>query len=129
MKRTLLLAAICGSALSLAACQSEPEVIDTRPPNPLEAELANAAPVELPPAIRANVTFRCRDNSLAYVEFFQGDKQVTVRTDREGERTVLRASEAGQPFTAEGYSLSGDTENVTLKLPAKDELTCRAGPA
>lgn len=126
MTRPFLFAATALAALSLAACQNEPEVVDNRAPNPLESQLANAAPVELPPAIKANVTFRCRDNSLVYVEFFAGDKLANLRSERGGTPTALRAPEAGQPYVAEGYSLSGDTENITLKQPGKDELTCRA---
>jgi hypothetical protein len=126
MKAILPPAAAILAALSLSACQSEPEVVDTRPRNPLEAELRNAPAVELPPAITAQVTFRCRDNSLAYVEFFQGDTQVSVRAEQDAPRTILRAPEPGQPFVAEGYSLSGDPRNITLTQPGKPEQTCRA---
>lgn len=126
MKTITLPVAAMIAALSLAGCQSEPEVVDTRPRNPLEAELRNAPAVELPPAITAQVTFRCRDNSLAYVEFFQGSEQVTVRSEQDGARTVLRAPAAGEAFVADGYSLTGDPQNITLTQPGKPEQTCRA---
>ncbi|MEZ0495718.1 hypothetical protein [Sphingomonas sp. IW22] len=123
MKNILPLAA-AAAALSLAACNNEPEVIDTRPRDPYAAELANAAPVELPPAMKASVSFRCKDNSLLYVDFFQGDKLANLRTEKGGTPTALTAEEAGQPLTAEGYSLTGDEENITVKVPGKDEMTC-----
>lgn len=114
------------AALPLAACQSEPETVTSVAPDPLADQKAAAAPVELPPAIRAQVSFRCRDNSLVYVDFFAGDRQVNFRTERGTPPTTLTAETAGGPYTAEGYSVTGDAENITLKQPGKDELTCRA---
>lgn len=124
MTLRILPIAAAAAALSLAACKPEPQVIDTRAPDPLASELANAAPVELPPAMKASVSFRCKDNSLVFVDFFQGDKQANLRTKKDGAPIQLKAEEAGQPLTAEGYSLTGDQENITLKQPGKDELSC-----
>ena len=76
MKNPILLAA---PLLVLAACNSQPkqpEVLDSNP-DPMANRLANAAPVELPPSIRADKTFRCADGSLVGVVFFNGDKQAT----------------------------------------------------
>jgi len=116
--------------LSLAACDAnsnQVQEIDTRAPDPMAAQLANAAPVELPPAMTANVTFRCKDNSLIYVDFFQGDKQVTLRTDKAGTPTLLKAPEAGKPYTGEGgFELSGTPKSVTVTLPGKEAQTCKA---
>ncbi|WP_033921527.1 hypothetical protein [Sphingomonas sp. 37zxx] len=127
MKHRILPAVAVLAALSLAACQqAEPEVIDTRAPDPLAAQKEKAAPVELPPAIRGNVAFRCKDNSLLYVEFFDGDKQVKVRSEPGGTPTQLRAPEAGQPYVAEGYSLTGDMEKITVTQPGKGEQSCHA---
>jgi hypothetical protein len=125
MKHLLPLAA-AAAALSLAACQNEPEVVDTRAPNPLASELANAAPVELPPSMKGSVSFRCQPgNGLVFVDFFQGDKLANLRTEKGGTPTVLRAEEAGQPLTAEGgYSLTGDMKNIKVTIPGKGDLTC-----
>lgn len=126
MTKSLPLAALA-SLLALAACNKPaPEVVDTTAPDPNRAALANAAPVELPPAVRADVTLRCKDNSLVYVTFFQGDKQVNVRTEKTGQPTQLKAPAAGEPYTAEGYSLTGNEKNITLKQPGKGSLTCHA---
>jgi hypothetical protein len=124
MKSLLPFAA--AAIITLAACNQtkQPQVIDANP-DPMATQLANAAPVELPPAITGDKTFRCKDQSLAYVTFFQGDKQVVVRTEQNGTATTLKAPEAGQPFTAEGgWSLKGDQQNITLKTPTKPSLTC-----
>lgn len=114
--------------LALAACnsQSSPEVVDSNP-DPLAANLANAAPVELPPAIKADKTMRCKDGSLVYVTFFEGDKQAVVRTAKDGSPTMLKSDEAGKPRTAEGgWSMTGNTTEVTLTQPGKAALTCHA---
>lgn len=127
MKTPLLIAAVA-PLLALAACNNSksPEVVDSNP-DPLATELANAAPVELPPAIKAEKSFRCKDNSLVYVTFFEGDKQANIRTEKDGTRTILRAETAGEPRTAEGgWSLTGDPANITLEQPGKPALTCRS---
>jgi hypothetical protein len=112
----------------LAACNSssEPEKLDPNP-DPMATELANRAPVELPPAIKAEKSLRCKDNSLVYVTFFEGDKQAVVRTEKGGAATMLKAPEKGQPLVAEGgWSMTGDVDAITLTRPEKGEITCHA---
>ena len=117
------------AAALLAACNSQPEqaqVLDSNP-DPMASSLANAAPVELPPAIKADKTMRCKNGDLAYVTFFQGDKQAVVRTEKGGTPTVLKAAEAGQPLTAEGgWSMTGNTDAVEIAVPGKGKLSCHA---
>ena len=114
--------------LALAACNSQPadpQVIDTNP-DPMATELANAGAIELPPSIKAEKTMRCKDNSLVYVTFFQGDKQAFVRTEQGGTPTTLTAANPGDPLIAEGgWQLTGTPDNITLTQPGKGELTCR----
>lgn len=121
--KTLLLSA--AALLALSACQKPAtEVIDTNP-DPMANQLAAAAPVELPPAIKAEKTMRCKDNSLAYVTFFDGDRQAFVRTEQGGPPTTLRAAKAGDPLVAEGgYSLTGGPDTVTLASPGKPAQSC-----
>ncbi|NIJ20648.1 hypothetical protein FHS95_002340 [Sphingomonas naasensis] len=96
-------------------------------PDPMASQLANAAPVELPPAISESVTLRCGDNSLIYVDFFQGNKQVQLKTEKGGPATMLKAPEAGQPFEAAGgYKLTGTPKNVNVTVPGKAAKTCHA---
>ncbi len=115
--------------LTLAACNSQPaapEVVDTNP-DPMATTLANAAPVELPPAIKSEKTLRCKDNSLLYVTFFQGDKQAVVRTKEGGAATTLKSDVAGAPKTADGgWSMVGSETNVTLTQPGKSAQVCHA---
>ncbi|TGX55572.1 hypothetical protein E5A73_00060 [Sphingomonas gei] len=127
MKNPSLIAAAAVALLSLAACENKPEEVTTTAPDPMASQLANAAPVELPPAISESVTLRCGDNSLVYVDFFQGDKQVQLKTVKGGPGTMLKAPEAGQPFEAAGgYKLTGTSKNVTVTVPGKADRTCHA---
>lgn len=126
MKSLPLLSAV--ALLSLAACNSQPkaEVVDTNP-DPMANQLAHAAPIEMPPAIKADKTMRCKDNSLVYVTFFEGDKMAIVRTAKGSSPTQLKAEKAGDPFTADGgWKMTGTPDTVTLTQPGKDALSCKA---
>ena len=87
--------------------------------------LANAAPVELPPSVKANKQFRCKDNSLFFVDYMSDDKTALLRTEKTGTPTKLTAPEAGQPFTAEGgFEVKGSGNDVTVTLPGKGAQAC-----
>lgn len=120
-------AAIAGT-LALAACNVEPETVGPKDNDPQKDALAKAQPVKaLPPAIRESKTYRCRDNSIIYVSFMTDGLSAAVRDRREEPPiATLRASAPGQPFTAEGYSLSGSGQTVTYNSPDKGSQTCRA---
>lgn len=128
MTKPLLPAVAAIALLSLAACdKGQPEVVDSRAPDPMAEQLKNAAPVELPPAIEANVTFRCQPgNTLFYVDFFQGRKLANLRTERGGTPTQVKAAAAGEPFTGGGYTVTGDPKSITYTDPAGKEHSCKA---
>lgn len=128
MHKTSLKILAATALLSLAACggQAEPEIVDSRAPDPLASQIANAAPVELPPAIRARATLRCADNSLVFVDFFQGDLLANFRTEQGAPPVQLTAEEAGQPLSGGGVTVTGTPQQITLEQPGKGTLTCRA---
>lgn len=128
MKNPTLIAAAALVLLPLAACNNQgPEEVSSTAPDPMASQLANAAPIELPPAIAESVTLRCGDNSLVYVDFFQGDKQVQLKTEKAGPATMLKAPEPGQPFEAAGgYKLTGTPKNVNVTVPGKPAKNCHA---
>ena len=112
--------------LVLAACNSKPaspEVLDSNP-DPMATTLANAAPVELPPAIKSEKTLRCKDNTLVYVTFFEGDKQALVKATQTGTPVKLTAEKAGDPLKADGYEMTGTVKAVTLTQPGKPKQLC-----
>lgn len=124
---------------ALAACNPNPTtVVANEAPDPMAAELANAAPVELPPAIAASKTYRCKDNSLVKIDWLSGGQSANLRV---GDATTAVALHAPAPaaeggneiaaapaaMTAEGgYSLKGEAagSNVTLTVPGKGAQTC-----
>ncbi|RUN76755.1 hypothetical protein EJC47_08650 [Sphingomonas sp. TF3] len=110
--------------LMLSACENKPTEVSTVAPDPMAAVLANKAPVELPPAIKKEVTFRCKDNSLVYVTFFQGDKQALVKATEKGTPTKLTAEKPGDPLKADGYEMTGNEKAVTLTQPGKPKQLC-----
>lgn len=115
--------AALAAVLALGACQSEPETIDTNP-DPMANALANATPVELPPSVKESVSYRCKDNSVVYVDFLSDDKSANIRTDKAALPTRVIAANAGEAMTAEGYSLSGMGETVQIAVPGKDAQSC-----
>jgi hypothetical protein len=124
--RTILAAASVAAIFTLAACNREPEVIHAGPPDTQAADLAKAKPVALPPSILASRTYRCKDNSLIYLEFLSDQKTATFRASKGGEATVLLAPEAGQPYVGNGYSVAGSGTTVSFTGPGKGTQSCRA---
>jgi len=118
MNRVALLSALVAAA-ALAGCnKSEP--VDNA---------ANAVvnePLVLPPSIVASKAYRCKDNSLAYVDYLSDGKTATVRDKPEATPTALTMAEPDKPYTAEGYSLTGTatSANVTLTRPGKGSQSC-----
>ena len=130
MIRKLTLFVLCAAALS--ACNSEPDVVGEQP-DPMKDELANAAPVELPPAIAASKTYRCKDNSLVQIDWLAQDKGAYVHGDGQTQ-TWLKPAEPveGQPASTDlvadgGYLLEGNATaaSVTLTQPGKPAQVCR----
>jgi hypothetical protein len=110
----------------LSACNSEPENVTASNNDPDAATIAAAPPVELPPMLTGSRTYRCKDNSLVYIDFFSNNTAL-YKTDKDKPTgTTLTAEAAGKPYVAEGYSVSGNTENISLTAPGKGSTTCKA---
>ena len=125
--RTRLTAAASFAAvILLAGCSAEPETVGNGTNDPDAKTIADAAPVELPPMLTASRTYRCKDNSLVYIDFFSDNKTANLRTEKDGTPTVLTAAEPGKPFEADGYALTGSGAEVTLARPGKGSETCKA---
>ena len=108
MIRNITLLAIAAAAL--AACNSESHTITAnQAPDPMADELANAAPVELPPAIAASKTYRCKDNSLLFIDWYS-DGSARVKTEKGTPCTEVPAPKEGEKPTLVG---SAETPNVT----------------
>jgi len=122
----LLQAAACAGMLLLAACNSQPETLTSGPADDMAGVDNAGAPVKLPPMMTASKTYRCDDNSLVYIDFFNDGVTAHVRKEKNGTPTILTAPEKGKPFVAEGYTLDGTGDNVKLAMPGKKEQSCKA---
>ena len=130
MIRNLSLIALAATAL--AACNNEP-IVGGDTPDPMAGELANAAPVELPPAIATSKTYRCKDNSLVQIDWLAQSKGAYVHGEAQTQTHVKPAEPVeGQPastdLTAEGgYVLKGSptASTVTLTVPGKGAQACK----
>lgn len=111
--------------LALAACnKSQPEVLDTNP-DPMASQIANAAPVELPPAVTDSGIYRCKDNSIVYVDFLGDKTEANVRTAKDGPATHVKAAEAGKPMTGDnGVSVSGSGKTVQIAVKGGAAQSC-----
>jgi len=106
MTRTISLIVLGAAALS--ACNPQPEtIVANEAPDPMAAELANAAPVELPPAIAASKTYRCKDNSLLYIDWYS-DGSARVKTEKGVGGTQVAAPAEGvtSPLTGDAQASS-----------------------
>ena len=128
MRNTQFIAAASIAAfLSLSACKNQPEVVDTNP-DPMKDELAKAAPVELPPAIQASRTYRCKDNSLVFIDFMSNNTAI-VRKEKGAEpplATVTAETAGGAYKSADGYSVSGNSQQITYSSPSGGSQSCKA---
>ena len=118
------------SVAALAGCSNEDHnLVSGGPDDPMANQLANAAPVELPPSIAHSKIYRCKDNTVVYVDWLSDNKSANLRTEKNGSATQLKAAEPGAAMTAEGgYSLSGSSTaaSVSLTRPGTGSQTCKA---
>jgi len=120
MKNLLLIAA---ASAALIACEKETIIEGGNPP----AAVA-AAPVVLPPSITATKTYRCKDSSLVYIDWLSDNQSANLRAEATGTPVQLKAAAAGEPMTAEGYSLTGDAKaaSISVTRPEGGAQSCKA---
>jgi hypothetical protein len=142
MKKNLLLIAPL-SMLALAACnKSETPAAEGEATATAEAP---ATPVELPPAITAQATYRCADNSIVHIDFLGKNEAADIRVGdktaaairvsaekpaapAEGEAAPVEAEAPAGPLkSADGATLlSGSGKQINLKLADKGAQTCKS---
>lgn len=119
MTRTPLLLAIAAAAL--AGCNDSNTIVA----GGHDDDRANQAPatnqpVELPPSILANRTYRCRDNSLVYIDWLSNDT-ARVKASRDEVGVIVAKGEDGS-YVAEGQRLTGDPAATSITVNGK---SCR----
>lgn len=114
MTRTPLLITLIAAAAALAGCDnSDHTIVQGGPADPMANELKNAPPVELPPAITASKAYRCKDNSLVYIDWLSNG----------GARVKKAKTEVGTEIAAGSAELKGDAKASTITYAGK---SCKA---
>ena len=114
------------AALFASACDTEPEVVTFNRYDPMAEALKNAGPVEAPPMIQESRVYRCRDNSLVYIDFYTNNS-AAVRTQRGQPPVATLTAEGGSPpYTGGGYSVSANAAEIRYTSPERGTQTCRS---
>ena len=127
--KTPLLTATAVALLALTACQSKTETTTVANSTTENTTTASTAPIELPPSIKSEGSFRCHgDNSLVKVTFFEAKKDGTMTASVSSPvdaAPVLLSGAAGAPMTADGgWALSGSDKSFDLTAPGKPKQNC-----
>jgi len=104
MKNLLLIAV---ASLALMACEKETIDPGAEKNEIAAANAANAAKVVLPPSITSSKVYRCKDNSLVYIDWLS-DGSARVKADKNDRSTPVKIGVEGTP------SLSGDATAATV---------------
>jgi len=118
MKLKILRATPLAALFLLAACDSQPTTIVAGGPSDPDADKIKAAkPVKLPPAILANKSYRCKDNSLIYIDWFNDNQSANLHLKEKTATPIpLAAPKVGDPFTGGGYTLTGSATAKSVNL-------------
>ena len=128
MNRTPLLI-IAAVAAALAGCNKSDHTIVAGPDiDDPQANVVANGPVALPPSIASSKIYRCKDNSVVYIDWLSDNKSANFRTRQDATPIALTAPEPGKAMVADGYSLSGAPggKTVTLERPGKGSQACTA---
>ena len=122
MNRTLIITTLAATALTACSKESHTIVAGSKGDN----VTVNTADVVLPPAIEASKSYRCKDNSVVYIDWLNDKKTADVRASKQGSATRVMSAEAGKAMTAAGYPLTGtkDSGSVTVERPGKGSQSC-----
>jgi hypothetical protein len=114
--------------LLLSAC-GKPETITAGNLMDPDAEKIKAAPpVKLPPAMLASTTYRCKDNSVVSIDWFNDGTTANIHPKKDASPIALIAPAPGQPYVGSDYEVTGkaDDKSVTVKKPGGSAQACDA---
>src|SRR3546814_4569954 len=77
-------------------------------------------------AVKDSPSYRCKDNSVIYVDFLADDVSANLRTARDATPVALKAAAPGEPFKSGDYELVGSAPSVTATVPGQDTQSCKA---
>ena len=116
--KQLICSTLLVAAAALAGCdQSDHNISATGPYDPQANAGANAT-VTLPPAIAAQKAYRCKDNSLVYVDWYS-DGSARVKNARNEAGTQIPAPPEGNVAEAAPSPLQGSAQSESITYQGK----------
>ena len=106
--RTLSVAAF--ALVAVAGCKPTTVTSGGGPADPTAGEIASAPPVKLPPAMLASKDYRCKDNALVHIDWFNDGTTATFKAGKDGSPVSLTAPAAGQPYVGGDVTVTGTAE-------------------
>ena len=116
MTRTPLLLTLIAAA-AIAGCDNNGQTIVAGPDGTDNSAEVNLADVELPPSIVASHAYRCKDNSLVYIDWLSNDT-ARIKQDRSEVGMTVTKGEDGA-YTADGQRLTGDPKAASITVNGK----------
>jgi hypothetical protein len=117
--KPILCSTLLAAAAALAGCdQSDHNLSATGPYDPQANASANAAEVKLPPAITAQKAYRCKDNSLIYIDWYS-DGSARVKNARTEVGTAVPAPPEGNVAEAAPSPLKGSATAASITYDGK----------
>ena len=114
MTRTFIIT--LAAAAALAGCNKDNHTINGNLPDDQTSDnLAAAAPIQLPPSITASKIYRCKDNSVVYIDWLSDNKSANVRTTKTGAATHVDTSAEGAPLKGDAKASSVTYKGETCK--------------
>ena len=125
LMKNLLLLAVASAALM--GCEKETIDLGAQKNEVAATNAAKAEKVVLPPSITATKKYRCKDNSVVHIDWLSDKMSANFRAEATGTPVQLRSAVAGEPMTAEGYSLTGDAAAASIMLtrPEMGAQSCK----
>jgi hypothetical protein len=120
MKR-IICPTILTAAAALAGCEQE-TIVAQGPYDPRPNAAADAASIKLPPSIMASKTYRCRDNSLIYIDWYS-DGSARVKANPNEAGTSIPAPAEGNVTDAAPSPLTGSANSPSITYAGK---SCKA---
>jgi hypothetical protein len=96
MTKMIFALAAAASLVSLSACDKNDHTIVAG--GPKDTAEVNTVGIVLPPAITASKTYRCKDNSLVFIDWLN-DGTARIKKDKNDVGTTVKLGEAGAPLS------------------------------
>jgi hypothetical protein len=122
MKKLILSSALLAS-FALVACNSNQAAEDAA-----NAEAAANVVEAPPPMIVKSTPYRCKDGSIARVDYFNDNVSANVKLGDQELGTPLKAAEPGPDttYTADGWELVKTDATIELTSPEKPKQSCKS---